>query len=329
MEKNENEVLLFENIVEEKKHYRSYIPSDFILASLPLRNVMSPSFQRKMNNVELYITGSGNVPYGKYARLLLSILTTHAVLQGDDENDLVITYDSLKSLTDEMLLPKQRGKDIKEQLMLFSFSSFQFRERLSEKVKRDRKTNYLFEELKVEDDKLDLQWNSHGNIPFMTRLSWVDINEASGKKETIASMKFSIELSKQFVKICKDHSVPIDYTVYSSIPSALGKDLYCWLIYRNNCLGEGGHIFVPRKSLLEQFYVKGQEEKEDDKTHLERSAYSRICDQLRIIKEKYYPGLKLEIDKDGNGVTLLKSPPVIQEKDKRYILITQDIIGIQ
>ena len=329
MEKQKNELLPLENMVGEQTHYRSYLPSDFILASHPLRDVKTPSFQRKMNNVELYITGSGNVPYGKYARLLLSVLTTHAVLQGEEKKDLVIKYESMKSLTDEMLLPKQRGKDVKEQLMLFSFSSFQFRERISEKVRRDKQTAYLFEELKTEDETLEMKWNSHGNIPFMNRLTWIDINETSGKKDTIASINFSIELSQKFVELCKEHSVPIDYTVYSSIPSALGKDLYCWLIYRNNCLGENGEIFVPRKSLLEQFYVKSKEEKDDDKTHLERAAYSRICDQLRIIKDKYYPGLKINIDKNGNGVTLLKSPPVIQEKDKRYILITQDIIGIQ
>ena len=322
MEKQTNELISLEEIKKlskEDPHYRSYMPSDFILASLPLRNVKGPSFQRKMNNVELFITGSGNVPYGKYARLLLSIITTHAVLAKKNDR-LVIKYNSITQLTDEMLLPRQRGKDVREQLMLFSMSSFQFREKIKRRVSKS-----LFEEYKNDTGNFEAVWNNHGNIPFMNKISWIDLNDLDNKKKYVNSVGFSIELSAAFVELCKEHSVPIDYTVYSSISSALGKDLYVWLVYRNNCLEKDGEIYVPRKALIEQFVSSGKEDKDDS----ERVGYQRLCEQLNIIKEKYYPGLKLEIDKNGDGVTLYKSPAVIREEDKRYILITQDIIGIE
>ena len=113
MEKQKNELLPFENKAGETTHYRSYIPSDFILASLPLRDVKSPSFQRKMNNVELYITGSGNVPYGKYARLLLSVLTTHAVLQGEEKKDLVETGQPINNVNIEKKNDDDDQKNLK------------------------------------------------------------------------------------------------------------------------------------------------------------------------------------------------------------------------
>ena len=230
MEKLQRDLIPFENLISKKeRHKRSYIPSDFILASLPLRDVKAPSFSRKMNNVELFLTGSGNVPYGKYARLLLSVLTTHAVLAKENK-ELVIKYDKIISLTDEMLLPKQRGKEIREQLMLFSLSSFQFREKISKRISKS-----LFAEFNNEKGNFEAVWNSHGNIPFMKSLSWIDLNDEN-TKENVAAYSFQIELSQQFVELCKNHSVPIDYTVYSSISSALGKDIYAWLDSRGEFL---------------------------------------------------------------------------------------------
>ncbi len=311
----ENVPALFESELEEEKHYRSYLPSSFITASLPLRDVKAPNFQRKFNNIELYLTGSPKVPYGKYARLLLSILTTRAVLS-DSKDSVKIHYARVKDLTDEMLLPKQRGKDVKEQLMLFSLSTFQYREKISKKVQKA-----LFEEYQNDSGCFEATWNSHGNIAFMKNLQWIDLKDLDDAKKETESIGFTIELSKDFADLCKNHSVPIDYTVYSKIPSALGKDLYAWLIYRNNVLREGEELFIPRDSIIEQFCTQGEE----TSSNMTTSLYARICERINEIKSKYYKSLKIEYKEDGSGFILKKSPPVINAQDKRYILITNDI----
>ena len=53
--------------------------------------------------------------------------------------------------------------------------------------------------------------------------------------------------------------------------------------------------------------------------------YARIIDQVREIKEKYYPELNVEIDKGGTGLTLFKSPTPVLKDDIRYALISANM----
>lgn len=318
---NDNLPSLFKDeiIHEENKtiHRRSYIPSAFITASLPVRDVNAPTFHRKFNNIELFLTGSPKVPYGKYARLLLSIITTKAVLSKTD-GSVIVEYKNIKSLTDEMLLPKQRGKDIKQQLELFSLSTFQYKEKI---VKRISKS--LIEEYDNDEGNFLATWNSHGNIPFMKKLSWVDLEDENSPGRITDSVGFTIELSSEFVELCKNHSVPIDYTVYSQISSALGKDLFAWLTYRNNCLEEGSELFIPRFSIVQQFASNSDEISSKEESQI----YLNIVEKIREIKQKYYPELNVFFEYNNSGFTLRKSPPLIKSNDTRYILITNNIIN--
>ena len=66
----------------EERQYLAYLPALFTTASLPFRNVNKTVFERKgSNGISLKLTSPTNVPFGRYGRLLLSILTTHAVLE--------------------------------------------------------------------------------------------------------------------------------------------------------------------------------------------------------------------------------------------------------
>lgn len=307
---------LFESIAEteDEKHKISYLPSPFVAASLPLRDVKAPSFKRKFNNLELYLTGSPKVPFGKYARLVLSLLTTKAVIS-PKVDEISFNYDTLSHLTDELLLPRQRGKDIREQLVLFSLSSFQYREKKKQRIQKS-----LFDEYNDDDGFFNAVWNSHGNIPFMKNLQWVDLeDEKTGKVQN--TIGFTVTLSKEFVELCKNHSVPIDYTVYSQISSPLGKDLYAWIIYRNNILTEDEELFVPRKAIVAQFGTGGSEM--DNKS--ESQTYISIVDKLTEIKSKYYPNLKITFESSNMGFTLRKSKTIIAPNDKRYVLVTNFI----
>ena len=101
------------------KFYRSFIPRIFIAASLPLRDVKKTHFERKYNCITLHLNSPNMVPYGKYARLLLSVLTTHAVQSKNNLNPdgtVTVQFPTLQALLDEMKLPKHRSNEIKEQL---------------------------------------------------------------------------------------------------------------------------------------------------------------------------------------------------------------------
>lgn len=301
----------------EVKKQIGYIPSFFTTASLPFKNVHKPVFVRKSSQgLTLTLTSPKNVPFGKYGRLLLSILTTHAVIAKNKPGPVFIEYNSMSDLLKELQLPKQRGKDIKEQLECFSNAAFAFEQRVEEV-----KAGYLFKELYEDGDypkeDVSVRTVTTGNIRFTTGVQYTEVTDLL-KKDTRTGY-FKILLSDEFAGFCQKHAVPIDYTVYKEIASPIGKDLYAWLVYRNHSIKEP--VFIPRHRLVEQFIPveKGQD------PNLVNVNYARIIELLTEIKQKYYPNLNLDINKDGSGITLRKSPTPVIENDPRYALITADI----
>ena len=99
----------------------------------------------------------------------------------------------------------------------------------------------------------------------------------------------------------------------------MGKDIYAWLVFRNNGLKEP--VFIPRDKLVEQFMPVG-ENKDPNTVNVN---YAFIVNQLNEIKKKYYPELKLEFESQGSGITLFKSPTPVIKNDTRYALITSTI----
>ncbi len=299
------------------KKFRSYIASPFIAAALPLKDVKKNVFERKYNNINFKLTSDIKVPYGKNGRLLLTIMTTHAVLdkEASPEKPVILQYSSLQQLLDELQLPKQRGKEIKEQLECFSGASFVFREKKIQKTQK-----YLFKEFFSEDEKLDGEvtatWHSSGVVPFFESMSYVDIDENGKEKKSIG---LTIVLSDKFTKLSKEHSVPIDYGVYKEISSVVGKDLYAWFVYRNNSITEP--IFISRESLINQFLPIKEKSYESE----ERVNWNTLKEQINLIKKKYYPDLNVSIANDNSGITLSKSKPVILPNDKHYVLVTANL----
>lgn len=306
---------------QKQKPTMAYIPSFFTTASLPFKNVHKPVFVRKgSNGITLTLTSPKNVPFGKYGRLLLSILTTHAVLaKGKNEKiDAVkIEYKSLAELLRELQLPKQRGKEIKEQLECFSNAAFAF-----DIVTRELKSGYLFKELydgNYPDKDVTVTTKTTGNIRFTNGIQVQEIDDGTDVKT--AGIK--IVLSPEFSGFCQRHAVPIDYTVYKDITSPVGKDIYAWLVYRNNGITEP--VFIPRTKLVEQFMPINDELDDLTKLKTESNNYNKIIGLVKEIREKYYPELKVGIDESGTGLTLYKSPTPIIQNDTRYALITSDI----
>lgn len=297
-----------------EKPYMAFIPSFFTTASLPFKNVHKTVFVRKgSNGVTLTLTSPKNVPFGKYGRLLLSVLTTHAVLSKEKNCSVMIEYTSLADLLRELQLPKQRGSDIREQLECFSNAAFAFDQKVTE-----RRQAYLFQELYEEGNlpKEDVLVTTHstGNIRFTNGVQFKEIDDGSADNKY---GYFKIILSPEFAGFCQRHAVPINYTVYKEITSAVGKDIYAWLVFRNNGLDKPA--FISRDKLVEQFMPV---EEGASRNQADNNFY-KIIDHIKTIKEKHYPELKVKIEQ--TGITLFKSPTPVLKEDTRYALITSEL----
>ena len=218
----------------------------------------------------------------------------------------------LSELLKEMQLPRQRGKDIKEQLECFTNATFAFSYK-----ETSLKTGYLFRELyddgSFPSKDVEVTTKTTGSIRFTTAVQFQEVNDRI--TETRYG-NFKIIISGEFASFCQKHAVPIDYGVYKSIPSAVGKDIYAWLVFRNNGLKDS--VFIPRNKLVEQF-MPVDEGKDPNTVNVN---YAFILNQINEIEKKYYPGLKISIDSNGSGITLFKSPTPIIKNDTRYALIT-------
>lgn len=250
---------------------------------------------------------------------MLSVFTTHAVLSKQKDSQVVIEFDSLSQLLNEMQLPRQRGKDIQEQLECFRRATFSFEQKVEE-----QKQAYLFQHLYSLGEKLPksdviVRITSTGTILFTEGIQYQEIIDPSSKNTRVG--KFKIILSANFASFCQTHAVPINYTVYKDITSPVGKDIYAWLVYRNNGLKSDKPVFVPRNKLVEQFMPVA----EDSDPKIANVNYSRIIDQIREIKSKYYPELNVSIDSTGTGITLFKSPTPVLKDDVRYALISTNL----
>ena len=297
----------------EEPKYLSYIPGLFTTASLPFKNVKKTVFIRKgSQGLTLTLTSPLNVPYGRYGRLLLTVLTTHAVLSKEKNVPVMIEYNSLAELLKEMQLPRQRGKDIKEQLDCFTNATFAFTHK-----ERTLRGGYLFKDL-YEDgnypkNDVEVTTKTTGSIRFTTGVQFQEVDDKVSEKKY---GNFKIVISAEFASFCQKHAVPIDYGVYKSISSAVGKDIYAWLVFRNNGLKDS--VFIPRDKLVEQF-MPVSEDKDPNTVNVN---YAFITNQINEIKKKYYKELKVDIDPHGSGITLYKSPTPVIKDDTRYALIT-------
>lgn len=291
---------------------RSYLPTSFVVAALPLKRINKSVFERKYNDITLSLQGGTNgVPFGKYGRLLLSILTTHAVVKDNLNSDgsLTVEYKSMSAFLEDLQLPRQRSQSIKEQLELFSSCQFWYKEKIKKnKVQKDLFSEYM--DTKNMDDTVNCVIINTGSINFIDAYQRADIESEGGAY--LGSVKLSVTLSQKFVTLVKNHAIPIDYTTYKDITSPLGKDIYVWLTYRNNYIKttEKG-LFISRKNLVDQFLSQTDSDRE-------RQSYAYIIEQINEIKRKHYKELNIEILETG-GIMLYKSEAVIGAKDLRYI----------
>ena len=184
----------------EQPKYLSYIPGLFTTASLPFKNVKKTVFTRKgSQGLTLTLTSPINVPFGRYGRLLLTVLTTHAVLSKEKNVPVMIEYNSLSELLKEMQLPRQRGKDIKEQLDCFTNATFAFTHK-----ETTLKSGYLFKDI-YEDGNypkkdVEVTTKTTGSIRFTTGVQFQEIDDKVTEKKY---GNFKIVISAEFANFCQ------------------------------------------------------------------------------------------------------------------------------
>lgn len=311
-----NNPVLFEETGLERPA-RSFLPSLFIAAALPLRNIKKNVFERKYNNVNLKITGAEKVPFGKNARLLLSLLTTHSVLNGESGDTVKISYKAVSDLCSELQLPRQRSSDVIMQLEYFSTSSFVYQGRTV--VKDIQKS--LFSEYSDEMQDMYVSEIRTGQVPFIDNLRYL-------KGESINRIEYKgieFEINAKFAEIARKHAVPINYDIYKDISSALGKDLYAWLCYRNNSFSAESSrpLLIGKDALINQFLPVNEELDVESSRAMRSKNYQLIVERLKEIKSDYYKDLNIQFLADNSGIVLYRSPsPIGADDRKRFVLVT-------
>lgn len=83
----------------ERKKLMGYIPSCFILAPFPSRNLKPDVivYEKKYNNIEMKLAGTKGIPGGRIARDMLVLFTSHAVYEknSDKEGAVRLHFDSI------------------------------------------------------------------------------------------------------------------------------------------------------------------------------------------------------------------------------------------
>lgn len=291
-----------------EKKPMSYIPAHFIYSALPLNiNKKETAYKKeygKSVKVILSMLGSEGIPAGRYARLLLTLFTTEAVVR-KSEKKIVLRYKSKAEILKKLDLPRQRGGSIEEQLERFASCMLSIivkdKRTVTEQVIGDS-PKWVKEEI---EQSFELKLKAYNNIRFFSKLIKIEMKQ---KRQEVA---YEIHLSEEFIEMAQHNSVPLDYSVYKNIQAPLGNDLYIWFMYKNEGKLPPEGKFITKRQLVEQFSMY------DKKTVEQR--YDWIIDEIINIKTNYCPSLKVEIDPYRKGITIKKSKSVILEKDKRYI----------
>ena len=303
---------------ERKSRYlfSAYIPSCFIICPLPvqLTDMHIKEYVREYNNFKLRLVGAKGIPGGKVARDMLALFTTEVVCGKNRNNDdnVTIHYKSLSRFAKSMGIETSsyNGKIIN---ILEQFSGCSVYFEFEKKKKYDEQVLPFGEFGFNRGEKVYLNYKKFQNVNFIEKMESIELIKEGQKNGE--SIEINIKLKSEFVKMVKENSVPIDFSVYREIQSSMEKDIYAWLVYRNNALIPREGVFVPRRSLLEQFG--------DENDVNERMKYLRIIDILRNMKNKYYNGLRLDIIEKGcskkKGVVLYQSPLIMNSNDVRYI----------
>ncbi|MDR2739065.1 MAG: hypothetical protein LBB68_04450 [Treponema sp.] len=294
-----------------QKKTSSYIPSYFVICNLPIRSTKKEvkEYRRKYNRFQLKLVGANDIPGGKIARDMLSFFTTACVQHKNvnSSGQVSIHFSSMKRFMQSFGLENStRFLVVEELLDKFAGCNIFFEMNTKKEFnKGELPIKKINDEVEIPQQGF-LQLKSVVNVPFFYKYTSAKI--LGGAYKNGQSIGVNITLSAPFAEMAQKHPVPIDFNGYRSINSALGKDIYSWLVYRNNGPIPEWGVKISRESLIEQF---SPEEQRD----IESQNYQRIIEEINDIKFHYYPELNIRFIERGaqKGIILYKSDLVIKK----------------
>ena len=268
---------------------KAYVPAPFIFCPLPLRELKEQTWVKKTRTAEMSITSKYGVPHGKWGRLSLSLLCTHALKFGSPE----ISFGDRRS--DAIRLTGQnpdgggnQGRFTKSMLQL-STSMLTFE-------------NYGEDGMKME------------NVLIVKRGAF------EKKKETpddriLAPSSYDynghITLSDDFYNLVQEHSVPLNWKIYREL-QPLEADVYSWMIRRY--YGMQQSQVIPWEGIMNQFSDVDLENKSRQQQYAFKKRFKTVMEK---IKAEHYG--KASFDFVNKGVKLNPSPLSIGKDEVRTI----------
>jgi len=279
-----------------KKGDKGVYPMIFVMVPLPYQDMKNNVFTRKYNNLYLtFSSSSGDIPYGKYPRSLLSLITTQFMRQYKDikkeEDSRIVELGNISEIARLIGIKGQitGGKTGNETRII--------------KAMTDLGKLNLTTHCKVITDKYQGIKIENMNLFSDVQLLW----NAKDKNQKELFNSFA-KLSFEFAKMIKMRSVPIDLYVYNELKTARQQDLYAWASRRFYTIER--ETFIPYDSILPQFF---------DNT-ADRRSIPRLKDELRkslLEVVKVYPKAKMKAD--DLGITLFPSQLLIDESNKGFV----------
>lgn len=287
-----------------------------VIATMPYKDPKVDAFTRTNGDFRLRIVAGyeGGVPYGIYPRLLMSWVTTEAVIKGSPVIEL---GDSLRMFLREVLELRSSGGGargsatrVSEQMkrLFGSLVTAQYTGGLDKRGFTLRNV-LIADDLDLdEQEMLDLDSEAAGGIKTGDENQlWTP----QGEHEA-GQWRSQVRLSKRFFEECVTNPVPIDLRAYKSLRgSPLAMDVYTWLTYRMSYTQRRSRP-IRWESLMMQF---GSNYSTNDLGQAVRDFKKAFLSALKVVRE-VYPQAELEVHE--NGLVLLPSRPHVLKQPELF-----------
>lgn len=293
----------------------AYMARALVLASMPYKDPKVDVYKRTNGDFTLRIVAGyeGGVPFGIYPRLLMSWVTTEAVLK---QSPVIELGDSLRLfLRDVMELRSSGGgargsatRVLEQMKRLFgALVTAQYTGGLSQRGFSLRNV-LIADEFEVPDERAMLDKLEDALTPpeEAAQLWTPQSQDEAGQWQS------HVRLSNRFFEECVKNPVPLDLRAYKALRgSPLAMDVYTWLTYRMSYT-ERKTRPIRWESLMMQF---GSNFQSDDFGQNVRSFRKAFLTALKVVRE-IYPQANLEVHE--NGLVLLPSRPHIPKQPELF-----------
>lgn len=281
-----------------------------VQATMPYRDPKTRVFERTNGDFKLSILAGyeGGIPYGIYPRLLMSWLTTEAVITKSPEINLGGSLNSF--LRDVMDLRNVGGgirggnSRVSEQMKRLFSSLITARYMGGLNHRGFALRNVLIAE-RVDISKQDFDRFDAGQKLENEPANQTDETDnklwVPRKLDESGTWSSTLRLTDSFFRECIAHPVPIDLRAYKALRgSAMAMDVYTWLTYRMSYTTKASRP-IRWESLQMQFGSASPGDEQGVRDF--RKAFLKALKVVLVV----YPEAKLKAD--ITGVTLLPSRP--------------------